>query len=199
MAVTAAVSSDVHKAVLCLAAAFAQDPITGFLLQTGQGYPERLAEFLSLLMRARIALQMPVLVAREATDIQGVAMGYTTLRAEWPTSLTDEWKLFERSAIGLAERLTVYEQLADEFKPSAPHYYLGAIGVDPRAQGLGIGMQLLDAFCDRSASDRLSSGVYLETAKESNVTFYERAGFVQTGRGSLAGNTLWCMYLPHAK
>ena len=51
--------------------------------------------------------------------------------------------------------------------------------------------------CDLSASDRLSCGVYLETAQASNLGFYERAGFAETGRGSLGSATLWCMYLPH--
>ena len=74
---------------------------------------------------------------------------------------------------------------------------LGVIGVDPNRHRLGVGTQLLKSFCDLSARDRLSGGVYLETAKASNVGFYERAGFAETGRGSLGPATLWCMYLPH--
>src|SRR4051812_23738289 len=81
-------------------------------------------------------------------------------------------------------------------KPSAPHYYLGVIGVDPDMHGRGIGMQLLKSFCDLSGSDPRSCGVYLETAQESNLAFYERAGFAEAGRGSLGDATLWCMYLP---
>jgi ribosomal protein S18 acetylase RimI-like enzyme len=199
MAVTVAVPSDLHKAVLCLTAAFAQDPITGFVLQTGQGYPERLTRFFSLLMRARVALQMPVLVARDASDIQGAVMGYTTLHPAWPTDIAEEWQHFEKTTPGLTERLLAYEEIAEKFKPSAPHYYLGAIGVDPAAQGRGIGANLLKSFCDRSVDDLSSRGVYLETAKESNLAFYERAGFVETGRGTLGNNILWCMYLPHRK
>jgi ribosomal protein S18 acetylase RimI-like enzyme len=199
MAVTVAVPSDLHKAVLCLTAAFAQDPITGFVLQTGQGYPERLTRFFSLLMRARVALQMPVLVARDASDIQGAVMGYTTLHPAWPTGIAEEWQHFEKATPGLTERLLAYEEIAEKFKPSAPHYYLGAIGVDPAAQGRGIGAKLLKSFCDRSVGDQSSRGVYLETARESNLAFYERAGFVETGRGTLGNNILWCMYLPHRK
>jgi ribosomal protein S18 acetylase RimI-like enzyme len=199
MAVTVAVPSDLHKAVLCLTAAFAQDPITGYVLQTGQGYPERLTHFFSLLMRARVALQMPVLVARDASDIQGAVMGYTTLHPAWPTDIAEEWQHFEKTTPGLTERLLAYEEIAEKFKPSAPHYYLGAIGVDPAAQGRGIGANLLKSFCDRSVDDLSSRGVYLETAKESNLAFYERAGFVETGRGTLGNNILWCMYLPHRK
>jgi ribosomal protein S18 acetylase RimI-like enzyme len=197
MTVTAAVPSDLHKAVACLTAAFAHDPITGFVLQTGQGYSGRLTQFFSLLMRARLALQMPVLVAQGTSDIHGAVMGYTTLHPAWPADITEEWGLFEKATPGIAERLSAYEEIAEKFKPPVPHYYLGAIGVDPTAQGRGIGAQLLKSFCDRSAADHSSCGVYLETAKASNVAFYERAGFVETGRGMLGSNTLWCMYLTH--
>jgi ribosomal protein S18 acetylase RimI-like enzyme len=198
MKITPAVPSDLVESVDCLAKAFAQDPITGFLLQTGRGYRDRVTRFFSLLMRARIALNMPVLVARGASVIHGAAMGHTTIRPAWPLDLAEEWDRFEKATPGLTNRMAVYDEIAAKCKPSAPHYYLGVIGIDPTLHGRGFGMQLLAAFCDLSASDRLSSGVYLETAESSNVGFYERAGFAETGRGRLGRATLWCMYLPHS-
>lgn len=198
MAVTVAAPSDLHQAVTCLAAAFAQDPITGFVLQNDQGYGRRLTQFFGLLMRARIALHMPVLVARSASDVEGAVMGYSTSHPDWPADIADEWERFEKATPGLSERLLAYEEIAEKFKPAAPHYYLGAIGVHPAAQGRGIGRNLLASFCDRSAGDRSSCGVYLETAKESNLALYEHAGFSETGRGTLGNSTLWCMYRPHA-
>ena len=197
MKITKAAPSDLDEAVGCLVTAFAHDPITGFLLQTGPGYLERVTQFFSLLMRARIALNMPVLVARDTSGIRGAAMGYTTESPAWPTDLADEWDCFEKAIPGLTERMAVYEAITAKGEPAAPHYYLGVIGVEPDSHGLGIGTQLLKSFCDLSASDPPSSGVYLETANASNVGFYERAGFVETGRGSLGTATLWCMYLPH--
>ena len=126
-------------------------------------------------------------------------MGYSTVRPEWPRELTEEWDRFEKAIPGVAERMAIYEELATKYKPPAPHYYLGAIGTDPKMHGHGIGKQLLRSFCEVSASDPLSSGVYLETAVESNVGFYERAGFAETGRGTLGDATLWCMYLRHER
>jgi ribosomal protein S18 acetylase RimI-like enzyme len=199
MKITTASSSDVDQAVGCLATAFAQDPITGFLLQTGQGYRERVTLFFSLLMRARIELEMPVFVARGAHGIDGATMGYSTVRPDWSASLTEEWARFENAISGLTDRMAVYDEVATKFKPSAPHYYLGVIGTDPASQGSGIGTQLLKSFCEVSANDPLSSGVYLETAQASNLRFYERAGFAETGRGKLGDATLWCMFLPHER
>ena len=199
MRVTAASPSDIYEAVGCLATAFAQDPITGFLLQTGQGYRERVTQFFSLLMRARIELSMPVFVARGAQGIGGATMGYSTARPEWSAGLTEEWVRFENAIAGVTDRMAIYDEVANKFKPQAPHYYLGVIGTDPALQGSGIGTQLLKSFCEVSANDPLSSGVYLETAQASNLRFYERAGFVETGRGNLGDATLWCMYLPHER
>ena len=191
--------SDLDEAVGCLAAAFGQDPITGYLLQTGPGYHERVSRFFSLLMRARLALDMPVFVARNGASICGASMGYRTTHPDWPSDLTEEWGRFEKTVPGMPERLAVYDEVAARFKPSAPHYYLGVIGTDPNSQGLGIGTQLLRSFCEASANDPLSSGVYLETAQATNLNFYERAGFVETGRGNLGSSPLWCMFLPHSR
>ena len=199
MKITAASPADIHEAVACLATAFAQDPITGFLLQTSQGYLERVTQFFSLLMRARIELKMPVFVARGAHAIDGATMGYSTLRPDWSVGLTEEWVRFEKAIPGLTDRMAIYDEVATKFKPPVPHYYLGVIGTDPTLQGSGIGTQLIKSFCEVSASDPLSSGVYLETAQASNLRFYERAGFAETGRGNLGDATLWCMFLPHAR
>ena len=99
----------------------------------------------------------------------------------------------------MADRAAIYDGVAAKYKPPAPHYYLGVIGTDPASQGSGIGTQLLKSFCEKSANDPLSSGVYLETAQASNLRFYERAGFVETGRGKLEDATLWCMYFSHER
>ena len=199
MKITTASHSDIDEAVGCLATAFAQDPITGFLLQTGQGYRERVTQFFSILMRVRIELKMPVFVARGAHGIDGASMGYSTLRSEWPVALTEEWVRFEKEIPGLTDRMAIYDEVATKFKPLAPHYYLGVIGTDPTLRGSGIGTHLLKSFCAVSASDPLSSGVYLETAQAANLGFYEHAGFAVTGRGSLGDATLWCMYLQHER
>ena len=197
MEITRATSSDLVPTVDRLIHAFARDPITGFLLQDGPAYRERLAQFFSLLMRARIALGMPVLVARERDEIYGIVMGNVPSPPAWPADIAKEWEDFERAVPGMVDRLAIYEGIAAQHAPAVPHYYLGVIGVDPALHGQGIGMQLLSSFCELSAADRLSHGVYLETAQPSNVAFYERAGFVEAGRGTIGTATLWCMFLPH--
>jgi ribosomal protein S18 acetylase RimI-like enzyme len=199
MEIARATLTDLDTAVACLVDAFSQDPITGYLLEPGPLYNRRLAHFFSLLMRARIALEMPVLVARDSASIRGAAMGYATIHPEWPNELSVEWDRFERSIPGISDRMANYDEIASRGKPLVPHYYLGVIGVAKHLHGSGIGMRLIRSFCDLSASDPSSHGVYLETANESNLRFYERAGFSETGRGKLGSAMLWCMYLPHRR
>lgn len=195
--IRAATPADLEPALSCLTAAFAHDPITGYLLQTGPGYVERLGAFFSLLMRGRLALGMPVLVACSDAGVHGAAMGYSPAPPAWPPSEADAWDRFEQGIEGLTARMTVYDTLAEQFKPTVPHHYLGVLGLDPALHGRGIGAQLLGAFCARSTADPHSHGVYLETANPSNVAFYERAGFSVTGSGRLGAATLWCMFRPN--
>jgi ribosomal protein S18 acetylase RimI-like enzyme len=197
MQITTATSADLEQSAACLATAFADDPITEFLLQVGRGKRERLVQFFSLLMKARTALNMPVLVVRDAARICGAAMGNTTLPPPWPSDLEEEWENLETVAPGFNARAAIYDEVAEKYKPLVPHYYLGVIGTSPDMHGNGVGKQLLQSFCNLSASDRQSSGVYLETANPLNVRFYERAGFTVTGQGSLGTATLWCMFLRH--
>ncbi len=199
MPTTAAAQTDLEPAVSSLAAAFAHDPITSYLLQPGESYPSRLTQFFSLLLRARVALGMPILVARDEARIVGAVMGYSTAPHDWPADIAAEWDAFERTIPGFVDRQADYDAIVDSCKPSASHYYLGAIGVEPSMHGRGFGKELLEGFCELSANDPRSSGVFLETAKESNVGFYERAGFVEVGRGTMGGTRLWCMFREHAR
>ncbi|MBD9478497.1 GNAT family N-acetyltransferase [Pseudoxanthomonas sp. PXM02] len=199
MDISRATLSDLNQAVDRLTHAFAHDPITGFLLQDGPTYPGRLAQFFALLMRARLALGMPVLVARDGETVHGIVMGNIPSPPAWPADIAQEWENFEKAVPGMVDRLAIYEGLAAQFAPAAPHYYLGVIGVDPALHGQGIGLRLISSFCALSEADGLSHGVYLETGEPSNVRFYERAGFVEAGRGTMGDATLWCMYLAHGR
>ncbi len=59
--------------------------------------------------------------------------------------------------------------------PTAPHWYLFLLGVEPERQGQGLGSALLRPALERCDRERV--GAYLETATERNVTFYRRHGF----------------------
>ena len=58
---------------------------------------------------------------------------------------------------------------------SPRHWYLMILGVDPEAQGRGIGTALMEPVLARA--DAAGVPCYLETCQAKNVAFYQRRGF----------------------
>lgn len=63
--------------------------------------------------------------------------------------------------------------------PEEAHWYLPAIGVEPRCQGKGYGSMLLARGLE--ACDRDHVAAYLEATNPANIPLYERFGFEVTG------------------
>ncbi len=88
---------------------------------------------------------------------------------------------------------------AERAHPQEPIWYLEALGVDPQAQGGGLGPRLLEPVLARTDSERLPC--YLETANYQNLGFYERLGF-HVEEAALPfipqGPTHWTMRRPPA-
>ena len=59
--------------------------------------------------------------------------------------------------------------------PAQPYWYLEVIGVEPSAQGLGIGTRLLEPVL--ALADEAGQRCYLETMTERNVAWYGKLGF----------------------
>ncbi len=73
------------------------------------------------------------------------------------------------------------------------HWYLWALGVEPYAQGRGIGSSLLGPVLARA--DATGLPCYLETESEPNVAFYRRHGFEVVTAARVPGHALalWTM------
>jgi GNAT superfamily N-acetyltransferase len=81
----------------------------------------------------------------------------------------------------------------DKKHPSEPHVYLALLGVDPSAQGQGIGKFLLQPRLDHC--DENGFPVYLETQKPENLPYYERFGFKVRDTVALERTpTIWSMW-----
>lgn len=195
MRIDPAEPKDLPDAAVCMAQAFASDPIADtFFHDSPLGRPAADAEFFGLLLAARIALGMPALVLREGARISGLAMGYDCTRPSWPDDLQSKWAAFEDRHPALGPRFAAYDAVGHACAPSEPHYYLGAVGVDPERKGRGFGMALVRAFTDLADADPAADGTFLETANPANVGFYQALGFDLTGSGPLEAETLWCLY-----
>jgi ribosomal protein S18 acetylase RimI-like enzyme len=78
------------------------------------------------------------------------------------------------------------------------HWYLMILGVDPAAQGRGLGGRLMAPILARADEDALPC--YLETQKERNVPFYRKSGFEVVGETDVPeGPHLWLMSRPPAR
>ncbi|MEO1657942.1 MAG: GNAT family N-acetyltransferase [Pseudomonadota bacterium] len=63
----------------------------------------------------------------------------------------------------------------DSLKPKEPFLYLFAIGVDPSAQGQGLGSLLIKDGLRLADAEGMPA--YLESSKRENIPLYERHGF----------------------
>ncbi len=78
--------------------------------------------------------------------------------------------------------------------PPQPYWYLEVVGVDPAAQGRGIGTRLLRRVLD--VADAAGEPCYLETDTEANVRWYRGLGFEILAAGvelSPGGPPFWTM------
>jgi ribosomal protein S18 acetylase RimI-like enzyme len=78
----------------------------------------------------------------------------------------------------LDDLLSTFEKM-DQSHPEEPHWYLPVIGVEPNAQGNGLGGALMRhavARCDQDGTH-----AYLESSNPRNISLYERHGFEVMG------------------
>ncbi|MBN8610507.1 MAG: GNAT family N-acetyltransferase [Deltaproteobacteria bacterium] len=95
---------------------------------------------------------------------------------------------------GTARELWREEDLAKRFAKhlATPSWYLDLLGVDPAAQGKGLGKTLVASMLERA--DREAVGVVLVTHKKSNVDYYRCLGFEVLSDETLRGiPTGWTM------
>lgn len=86
------------------------------------------------------------------------------------------------------------QELMNRVHPEEPHWYLAAIGSDPKVRGQGFGQVLMRSRLDRVDAEHAPA--YLESTKYENVPYYQRFGFDVTGEIVLPGGgpSLWPMW-----
>jgi ribosomal protein S18 acetylase RimI-like enzyme len=81
-------------------------------------------------------------------------------------------------------------------RPTEPHLYLRLIGVDPGHRGCHYGMALLRHLHALASLRTDLFGIYLETATERNVAYFENAGYQVLGEMKPLGVRMWRMMHP---
>ena len=109
-----------------------------------------------------------------------------------PTSAEEEFA----TAIGeeALMRIEAYSNLKKANKPSSPHFYINALGVNLQSQGKGIGSAILSQVHQMSEQDSNSRGVALDTQTQKNVGYYQRFGYDVSTTAELENVKNWFMF-----
>jgi GNAT superfamily N-acetyltransferase len=168
-----------------LARAFQDDPVASYALPSDRRRPAQLRRFYT----ERLRTLVPEELVFCSEDRQAAALWAPPDR--WHTPLSE---LLRTRIINLRTPLFLVGGIRVERRhPTTPHYYLAILGVEPSAQGQGLGSTVLRPMLDRCDLEGVPA--YLESSKETNVPFYERHGFRVTEEVSLAfGPKLWLMW-----
>lgn len=170
-----------------LARAFHDDPVARYSLPSDRRRPGQLERFYT--ERLRTLVEDELVFTTE--DRTGAALWAAPDRWRTPLSELLRTRIYSRNTpLFLLGGMRVESR-----HPRDPHYYLAILGVEPSAQGQGLGSELMRPMLDRC--DREHVPAYLESSKPENVPFYERHGFRVTDEVKLLwGPKLWLMWRP---
>ena len=93
-----------------------------------------------------------------------------------------------RMGIVAAVRGARAAQIIAAHAPPQPFTYLRTLGVDPKYQGRGRGSRLVESVIQSAPA---AFPIYLETAKEQNLSFYARHGVSCSGEFTCIGVRVW--------
>ncbi|MFB4319734.1 GNAT family N-acetyltransferase [Actinomadura sp. 21ATH] len=179
--------ADLAKAARTLREAFAQYPFTRHVLAEDD-HLGRLERFQKLFL-AHVG--MPYGKVWVEDGVRAVAVWTTP---ETPLDVFGE--LAPRFAELVGDRLEAYEAAEAVMaaqRPREPMWFLGTVGVDPAAQGAGLGGAIVRPGIE--AAERDGVPAFLETSTDRNVRFYQRLGFEVVSEYDLpdGGPRTWSM------
>ncbi|MGI5347552.1 GNAT family N-acetyltransferase [Streptomyces sp. CA-250714] len=183
-----AVPEDVPVALRTLARAFADYAFTRHVV-AADGHQERIARFQELFL-TRVGI--PYGRVWVADGGRAVAV-WTTPERDPSPAFEEIGPLLGELAGDRASAFESAERALTPYRPTEPTWFLATVGVDPEAQGSGLGSAVVRAGLD--AADRAGQPAFLETSAERNVAFYERLGFTVTAELVLpdSGPRTWAM------
>ncbi|MFD0903860.1 GNAT family N-acetyltransferase [Actinomadura sediminis] len=187
-AVRPATREDVPAAVRTLSRAFADYAFTRHVIAADR-HEERVREFQDLLLR-RVGMEYGRVWVSD--DVRAVAV-WTTPDADPAPAFAELGPRMAELAGDRAEAYAAAEAAVGPFRPAEPVWFLATVGVDPDAQGRGLGAAVVRPGVE--AAERAGHPAFLETSSERNVKFYERLGFTTTAKVDLpdGGPRTWCM------
>jgi len=170
-------ASDVPQAALVLARAFATNP--GMLAIFDDVSDEGRVQVLERLYLKFVESCRIGAVARCAVRsgrIVGVALSYDP--NQYPAEGDPGWMMLRgvfASGLRYVHRIMIADVFLRERHLTTPHCYLFMLGVEPSAQGSGLGGRLLRDFNQRAIQHGVDA--YLETDRPAAAVIYERDNY----------------------
>ncbi len=180
--IRSATPGEMSHAVAAIVAAFLTDPLARFAWPSPHNYLRGMA----LGTREFAGRSFEHDTAYVSADFCGTAL--------WlPPGVHPNGEALERVFRDTAEPehlddlLGTFEKM-EQWHPEEPHWYLPIIGVEPNAQGKGLGAELMRHAVVRCDQERALA--YLESSNPRNISLYLRHGFevmgeIRVGAGPL--------------
>lgn len=166
--------ADYDRSIASLVAAFIADPFIRWMLPDSKQY----FDYFPLVLKYFAGRAFEHSAAYRADEFKGAALWLP------PGIGPDEEALGAVMQKGVAAELqeevfAVLDQVGAGH-PKEAHWYLPAIGVEPRSQGKGHGSVLLARGLE--VCDRNHVAAYLEATNPANIPLYQRFGFESIGQ-----------------
>lgn len=171
--ICAATPADVTRLSEVLAAAFAHDPVWSWLIPDARRRPRALQRFFALELRTVGLVRGTVWTS---DDRRGAALCLDPgrWRLPWPVAVAHAPAFAAAFRGRLAHAMALQLRMERRHMREA-HYYFPYLGVEPAAQGQGLGRRLMAPALERCDRERLPA--YLEASSPRNAALYERLGF----------------------
>ena len=183
--------ADVDTLCAVLVRAFMDDPVTSYIFPSERRRPRGLYAYFKLQIKSDYLPYGGVFT----TEARNGAAVWAPPGKPLLHGISGLAKLMPVAphVMGNLSRTIRLLSLVEAKHPKEPHWYLATLGTDPIAQGQGVGSTLMAPALERC--DRDGVGAYLESSKESNVSFYARHGFVvREVLQPEGGPRLWAMW-----
>lgn len=188
-----ATAADLDPVVATLAASFQDDPMMMWAFPDPVARVRRLSTLWGFLAAH---VYIPGGVCTTTEDHTAVALWRDPTNTRSEEFRDAHGVAFLEAMEGDMERLGSMGRTMNDHHPPGDHWYLLAIGVQPAAQGRGLGGALLTY----TLQDLLPAGMpaYLEATSPRSLTLYRRLGFTEISAFSTEDSpTLWGMWYPH--
>ena len=169
-----ATQDEMPETVACIVAAFITDPLARFAWPSPHGH----LRAMPLATREFGGRSFEHGTAYVTADFCGAALWLPPGVHANDKALEEVFRDTAEPA-HLDDLLTTFKQM-DQCHPEEPHWYLPLIGVEPNAQGRGLGGALMRYAMARCDEERVPA--YLESSNPRNISLYERHGFEAMGQ-----------------